>query len=84
MDSVAKAQATVDKHGLTFPVLSDASVETVVAYDVLNGSANIARVATFIVDPDGIIRYRYVGANKKDRPTPETILAELQAAKSQG
>lgn len=49
------------------------------AYDILNEAANIARVATFIIDGDGVIRYRYVGANKKDRPTPETILSEIRA-----
>lgn len=60
-------------------MLSDDGAKTVIAYDVLNASANIARVATFIVDGDGVIRYRYVGANKKDRPTPETMLSEIAA-----
>jgi hypothetical protein len=36
-------------------------------------------VATFIVDGDGVIRYRYVGANKKDRPTPDIVLSEIRA-----
>lgn len=59
--------------------MSDDGAKTVMAYDVLNASANIARVATFIIDADGVIRYRYVGANKKDRPTPETMLSEIRA-----
>lgn len=74
-------RATVKKQDLTFPVLSDASAHTVIDYGILNESANIARVATFVVDGDGIITYRYVGANKKDRPKPKTILEQLAAAK---
>ena len=84
MDSVEKAQETVDKQGLSFPVLSDAGAKTVIAYDILNEAAEIARVATFIVDGDGVIRYRYVGANKKDRPTPETMLSEIRALSASG
>jgi alkyl hydroperoxide reductase subunit AhpC len=56
----------------------------VTAYDILNEAANIARVATFIIDGDGVIRYRYVGANKKDRPTAETILSEIRALAASG
>ena len=81
VDRLEKVRATVDKQNLTFPVLSDAGVHTVIDYGVLNEGANIARVATFVIDGDGIIRYRYVGANKKDRPKPKTILEQLKAAK---
>ncbi len=81
VDRLDKARGTVKKQKLTFPVLSDANGDAVRAYNVLNESANIARVATFIVDGDGVITYRYVGANKSDRPTAKVILEQLAVAK---
>lgn len=81
VDRLEEARDTAKKQKLTFPVLSDANGDAVRAYNILNESASIARVATFIIDGDGLITYRYVGANKKDRPTPKVILEQLAAAK---
>lgn len=46
-------------------------------YGVLAGN-NIAIPSTFIIDKEGVIRWKYVGSTG-DRPDPETVLAELKA-----
>lgn len=57
-DSVEKQKTFVEKHKLTYPVLSDSKGEAAKAYGVgkgLFGFADVARV-TFIIDAKGIIR----------------------------
>ncbi|KAJ7212144.1 peroxiredoxin Q [Mycena pura] len=57
-DSVEKQKAFVEKHKLTYPVLSDSKGEAAKAYGVgkgLFGFADVARV-TFIIDAKGSIR----------------------------
>jgi len=44
---------------------------------VLAGN-NIAKPSTFIIDKDGIIRWKYVGSTG-DRPSPQIVLQELKA-----
>jgi peroxiredoxin len=52
-----------------------------VAYNVLDDATNIAKPATFVLDEDGVVRWRYVGTNKADRPPLEKALAEVAAAR---
>ncbi len=47
------------EHGLTVPLLADPDHATARAYGVL-GRAGLVRRSIFIVDPEGIIRYRHV------------------------
>jgi peroxiredoxin Q/BCP len=47
------------KHGLTVPLLADPERETIRAYGVL-GPGGMVRRSIFIVDPQGIVRYRHV------------------------
>ncbi|KAJ6613337.1 peroxiredoxin Q [Mycena sp. CBHHK59/15] len=57
-DSVEKQKAFVEKHKLTYPVLSDSKGEAARAYSVgkgLFGFADVARV-TFIIDGKGNVR----------------------------
>jgi thioredoxin-dependent peroxiredoxin len=46
------------KYGLTVPLLADPEREVIRAYGVL-GPGGLVRRSIFIVDPDGIIRYRH-------------------------
>jgi peroxiredoxin len=49
---------------LTFPLLSDFDGETIEAYDVVlegvHGLSGVAERSVFVVDTDGVIRYRWV------------------------
>ena len=47
------------EHGLTVPLLADPDHATARAYGVV-GPAGLVRRSIFIVDPEGIVRYRHV------------------------
>jgi thioredoxin-dependent peroxiredoxin len=47
------------KHGLTVPLLADPNRDMIRAYGVL-GPRGVVRRSIFIVDPEGVVRYRQV------------------------
>ncbi len=47
------------KHGLTVPLLADPERDMIRAYGVL-GPGGMVRRSVFIVDPEGVVRYRQV------------------------
>lgn len=59
-------------------MLSDPQLRAIRAYDVEEAGAGIARPAIIVVDKDGRVAWRYVGENKKDRPTTDMVLERLQ------
>ena len=76
-DDLKGAEGAAHQWGAPFPILSDSDRATINAYDVLAAN-NIARPSTFIIDKNGIIRWKYIGSTG-DRPEPETVLQELKA-----
>jgi peroxiredoxin (alkyl hydroperoxide reductase subunit C) len=58
---------------LGFPLLSDMKREVTDAYGVLLQDAGVALRGTFIVDPDGVLRYACVHDNNIGRNTDETL-----------
>jgi peroxiredoxin len=65
VDVIGALQAFAEKLGLTYPLLSDFSRDMVKAYGVMYDdpqSANfrMARRAYFVIDKQGIIRYKHV------------------------
>ncbi|MDA1193360.1 MAG: peroxiredoxin family protein [Candidatus Poribacteria bacterium] len=83
-DELEFATATAEAEGLTFPVLSDTTRETVKSYGVFHDAINGSLPATFVIDRTGIIRWKYIGKNKQDRPLPELVLEQVAAANSMG
>jgi thioredoxin-dependent peroxiredoxin len=70
------------EHGLTVPLLADPDQATARAYGVL-GPAGLVRRAIFIVDPEGIVRYRHVSLlGLRYRTAPQ--LAEALARAREG
>jgi alkyl hydroperoxide reductase subunit AhpC len=63
---------------LPFPMLSDIKRELSGALGVLDEEAGVAQRATFIVDPEGIIRFAYVTDLSVGR-NPEEVLRVLDA-----
>jgi lipoyl-dependent peroxiredoxin subunit C len=63
---------------LPFPMLSDIKRELSTALGVLDAEAGVSQRATFIVDPDGIIRFVYVTDLNVGR-SPEEVLRVLDA-----
>ena len=68
---LAWKQSHADLKGLNFPMLSDVKRELTTDLGILDEAEGVAQRATFIVDPDGIIRFVYVtdlsvGRNPKE------------------
>ncbi len=64
-----------------FPFLLDEDRRVTKAYGVYKAagmdSINIARPASFLVNPQGRIDFIYLGSNQLDRVPVETLIAEL-------
>jgi peroxiredoxin len=65
VDVPGALQAFAEKLGLTYPLLSDFSRETVKKYGVMYDDPNEARFrmakrAYFVIDKQGIIRYKHI------------------------
>ena len=75
IDDLSGASSIVQELGIPFPVLYDTSREVVRLYKVQNaGDGGRARPATFILDTEGVIQWKYVGSGIGDRPPVSTIL----------
>jgi peroxiredoxin len=65
-----------------FPLLSDTQLQAIDAYGLRHAQGHdgkdISRPAVVIIDPQKIIRYKYVGQNPTDRPSDDEILFEIQ------
>ena len=88
-EEVEKGKDLLKKLNLPFKLLSDAKLEGIDAYGVRNndisdtlkarGITSMAKPSAFIIDEKGIIRYKHVGVDKKDRPKNEELLSVLES-----
>jgi peroxiredoxin len=76
-DSVEDANKTRDKLGLNYELYSDPQLTVISKWGVEDVGQNIARPATFIVEPGGMISYRKIGNSPADHPTVEELIAAL-------
>jgi alkyl hydroperoxide reductase subunit AhpC len=67
-----------DLHALPFPMISDIKRELSESLGILDKNAGVAQRATFIVDPDGIIRFSMVTDLSVGR-NPNEVLRVLDA-----
>jgi peroxiredoxin (alkyl hydroperoxide reductase subunit C) len=67
-----------DLKNLPFPMLADVKRELTTALGILDPEAGVAQRATFIVDPEGIIRFAYVTDLSVGR-SPAEVLRVLDA-----
>ena len=78
IDNLRDANRVVQEFGIPFPILYDPSTEVPAAYKVYNLLGDgLATPATFIVDREGIIKWKYVGRSIGDRPNSAAIIAQL-------
>jgi len=78
--SVDSHERFTAKHGLTVPLLSDKEREVSRAYGV-GAPGGLVRRSIFIVDPDGVVRYRHMallGLHYKDVSDLGEALAAVQ------
>ena len=72
----------VDKLGLTYPVLSDAERRVITDYGIVHSAASldggdIARPATFVIGPDGRVKWRSLTENWRVRVRPDDVIDAL-------
>jgi peroxiredoxin len=67
--------------GLTFPTLSDPQRRVIHAYGLLNpndvlvpAEGGLAYPSTYILDKNGVVRWRYIGTDLADRPDIDLVL----------
>ncbi len=75
---LAWRQNHADLKHLPFPMLSDITRGLSTALGVLDAAAGVAKRATFVVDPEGIIRFVYVTDMSVGR-NPQEVLRVLDA-----
>lgn len=82
-DVLGAQQAFAEKLGLTYPLLSDFSRDTVKKYGVMYDDPNSAyfrlgQRAYFVIDKQGIIRYKHVMQDAGHLLDSEEILRTVQ------
>ncbi|MCX8043795.1 MAG: peroxiredoxin [Desulfobacterota bacterium] len=77
VDSVFSHAAFAEKHGISFPLLSDFNKEVCSAYGVIHeeilGLKGVAKRSVFIIARDGIIKYRWVSEDPTVVPNIDEI-----------
>jgi peroxiredoxin len=83
VDTFFTLKAFQDSQHLTFPLLSDFNKDVIRQYGVFNedmiGLKGIAKRAVFVIDGDGVVRYREVLDDARNEPDYGKV---LEAAKS--
>ena len=78
MNDLPDAMTVVDEWRVTFPVLYDSSTEVAQSYGVYDLlDDGLSAPSMFIIDSDGVIRWKYIGTAAGDRPTLATIKEQL-------
>lgn len=67
-----------DLRDLPFPMLADTAKRLTTALGILDAEEGVAKRATFLVDPEGIIRFAYVTDGSVGR-NPQEVLRVLDA-----
>jgi thioredoxin-dependent peroxiredoxin len=83
VDHIGAQKAFAEKLGLTYPLLDDFSRDTVQKYGVMetdpkSGLFRYAKRAYFIIDKQGIVRYKHIMDNPGHLLDSETIVAEVE------
>jgi len=78
VDTFFALKAFQDQQTLKFPLLSDFNKEVIRAYGVFNedmiGLKGIAKRAVFVLDKDGVVRYREVLDDARNEPDYKKVL----------
>ena len=81
VDTFFSLKAFHDHEQLSFPLLSDFNKQVIRDYGVFNedmiGLKGIAKRAVFVIDKDGVVRYRQVLDDARDEPDYEKVFSTL-------
>lgn len=77
-----KPEKYLREHPISFPFLLDEDRKVTKAYGVYHrigtDAFNIARPATFVVDPGGVIRFIHVGKDQHDRADINQVITAFK------
>ena len=80
-DTFFALKAFQDQQQLGFPLLSDFNKEVIRDYGVFNedmiGLKGIAKRAVFVIDKDGVIRFREVLEDARNEPNYQAVLSSV-------
>lgn len=79
VDPTEKSRALIADLSLTFPVLTDPSLEVAGEYGVVDEENGIAWPAVFIIRQDGQVAWRSISETYKKRPSAGELLDRLDA-----
>ena len=83
VDTFFALKAFRDQQQLTFPLLSDFNKEAIRSYGVFNenmiGLKGISKRAVFVLDKNGVVRYREVLEDARNEPNYEAVLSSVQS-----
>ena len=81
VDTFFTLKAFGDSQGLTFPLLSDFNKDVIRQYGVFNedmiGLKGIAKRAVFVIDKDGVVRYREVLEDARNEPDYGKVMSTV-------
>jgi peroxiredoxin len=84
VDTFFALKAFHDQQHLTFPLLSDFNKQVIKDYGVFNadmvGLKGIAKRAVFVLDKDGVVRYREVLEDARNEPDYAKVYAAVAGA----
>ena len=75
-DDLSGAKRVASLIGIPFPILYNKDADVVKAYGVYDLGEGLATPSTFIIDKQGVIRWKRVGS-VRDRPPASKVLEEL-------
>ena len=79
VDPVSKNAEVVQELGLSYSVLADPELRVIDAYDLRHQDGGpegtVARSATFVIDKDGVVRWRDLTESYRLRPSAEEVAA---------
>jgi len=83
VDTFFSLKAFADQQHLTFPLLSDFNKQVIRDYGVFNedmiGLKGIAKRAVFVLDKNGVVRYREVLEDARNEPDYDKVYKEVAA-----
>jgi peroxiredoxin len=83
VDTFFALKAFQDSQKLTFPLLSDFNKQAIQEYGVFNedmiGLKGIAKRAVFVIDKDGVVRYREVLEDARNEPDYAKVLSTVSS-----
>jgi len=84
VDKPEESRDLMRKAHYTFTFLSDPNLDAIRRYDIVHkgagmGGRDIARPAEFLVDRDGVVRWRNLTEDIRVRARPEAMLAAAKA-----